>query len=167
MATLPPWDELRSGQGCPLCLPRSEIDVRSFFVCRLAVSSLYLDRNQAYRGTCIVVYDAKHATRPSELTAAEWRDLCDDVRVAESALTKVLAPDHVNVEILGNTVPHLHVGIFPRYRSDPRWGHPIWTTSRADLSRVAASDTECAELARLVQDAIASTAERREGWQGI
>jgi len=155
MANLSSWNELRSGYGCPLCLPRPEIDLRAFFVCKLQASTLYLDRNQAYRGACIAIYDVRHATRPSELDPAEWRAFSDDVRVAESAVTRAFSPDHVNIEILGNTVPHLHVGIMPRYRSDPRWGHPIWTTSRDELARVPATDQQCAEIARLLQDAVA------------
>ena len=39
-----------------------------------------------------------------------------------------MRPDHVNVESLGNVVPHLHWHIIPRYVGDARWGMPIWTT---------------------------------------
>ena len=55
--------------------------------------------------------------------------------IAERYVTRAFQPDHVNLECLGNTVPHLHVAIIPRYRSDPRWGHPIWTTSRAEMPK--------------------------------
>jgi diadenosine tetraphosphate (Ap4A) HIT family hydrolase len=37
------------------------------------------------------------------------------------------------VERLGNTVPHLHWGLIPRYKNDRRWGHPIWTTERSEM----------------------------------
>ena len=33
-----------------------------------------------------------------------------------------------NDHLLGNVVPHLHWHIIPRYRTDPRWGQPIWQT---------------------------------------
>ena len=35
-------------------------------------------------------------------------------------------PDHMNVESLGNVMPHLHWHVIPRYKDDGRWGHPIW-----------------------------------------
>ena len=32
----------------------------------------------------------------------------------------------MNYELLGNSDPHLHWHIIPRYKTDPRWGAPIW-----------------------------------------
>ena len=151
---LAPWFELQAGRGCPLCAPRPAIGEFTYLVCVLSMSSLYLVRNQAYRGSCVVVYDPAHVTRPSELDPDSWRRLCDDVRSAESVISSVLRPDHVNVEFLGNTVPHLHAGITPRYRSDPRWGGPIWTTSREEMPQVPFTDAECEELAGLLRERI-------------
>ena len=54
----------------------------------------------------------------------------------------VMRPDHINVESLGNVVPHLHWHIVPRYVGDPRWGMPIWTTPLSAMpdTRLEASD---------------------------
>jgi len=138
---------MHAGKGCPLCVPRPAISELSYLVCSLSVSSLYLARNQAYRGACALVYDPAHVTRPSELDAASWQQLCGDLWIAESAITRALQPDHINIECLGNSVPHLHVGITPRYVSDPRWGRPIWTSSRYEMPYVGITDAACEELA--------------------
>jgi diadenosine tetraphosphate (Ap4A) HIT family hydrolase len=152
MATLAPWFELRLGQGCPLCAPRPPINEFSYYVCTLTVSSLYIVRDQTYRGTCAVVYDPAHVSRPSELDEKSWRQFSADVWSAESAISRSLRPDHVNVVCLGNTVPHLHAGIIPRYRSDPSWGRPIWTDTRDSSERSApAGDDDCEELAHLLR----------------
>jgi diadenosine tetraphosphate (Ap4A) HIT family hydrolase len=148
---LPPWSEMRAGTGCPLCAPRPPISEHTYLVCKLSVSSLYLSRNQAYRGACALVYDPAHVTRPSELDLASWQQLCSDIRSAEAAVTSALQPDHVNIECLGNTVPHLHVGLTPRYTWDPRWGGPIWTTSRAEMPQMVFTDAACDELAQLLR----------------
>ena len=153
---LAPWFDLRDGRGCPLCAPRPDASDHTYLVCRLSVSSLYLTRDQAYRGTCAIVYDPAHVTRPSELSVEEWSQFCRDAWVAESAVSRAFQPDHVNLECLGNTVPHLHMGIIPRYRTDPRWGQPIWTTSRDDMTRVLATIEECEELARVLREQIAA-----------
>jgi diadenosine tetraphosphate (Ap4A) HIT family hydrolase len=56
----------------------------------------------------------------------------------------VTQPDHINVESLGNVVPHLHWHIIPRYVDDPRWGMPIWTTPLSAMpdARLETSDRE-------------------------
>ena len=33
-------------------------------------------------------------------------------------------------ELLGNSMPHLHWHLVPRYMSDPMWGRPIWAGNR-------------------------------------
>jgi len=156
METLAPWFELRLGHGCPLCSPRPAINEFSYYVCTLTVSSLYIARDQTYRGTCAVVYDPAHVSRPSELDEKSWRQFSADVRNAESAISRAFRPDHVNVACLGNTVPHLHAGIFPRYRSDPHWGRPIWTGKHDSAVRVIASDGACQDLAHLLRENISN-----------
>ncbi len=152
---LPSWSELKSGRGCPLCAPRPKVSDRHYFVCQLSVSTLYLARDQAYRGTCIAVYDSAHVTRPSELSVNEWQRFTSDTWIVERAIALALQPDHVNLECLGNTVPHLHLVVIPRYRSDPRWGQPVWTTSRDDMPTRLADDPECENLALALRGHIA------------
>jgi len=154
MATLAPWVELRNGHGCPLCAPRPPINEFTYYVCTLTVSSLYVARDQTYRGTCAVVYAPAHVSRPSELDERSWRQFSADVWRAEAAVSRSCRPDHVNVACLGNTVPHLHAGIVPRYCSDPRWGRPIWTDERGSSDRALASDDECEDLAHLLRENI-------------
>ena len=146
------WFDLRAGHGCPLCKPRPAVSERSYFVCKLSVSSLYLARNQAYRGSCAIVYDSTHATRPSELPPEQWMQFCNDAWRVESVVSQVFQPDHVNLECLGNSVPHLHMGIIPRYRTDPRWGQPIWTSSKEEMVQVIVTIEECEELARILRE---------------
>lgn len=154
--TLPSWIDLRSGHGCPLCAPRPAVDEYRYFVSKLSVSTLYLTRDQSYRGTCAVVYDPAHVTRPSELSEVDWRQFASDTWLAERAVTDAFRPDHINLECLGNTVPHLHIAVIPRYRSDPRWGHPVWTTSRDELPKTLADDAECERLALALREHIES-----------
>jgi diadenosine tetraphosphate (Ap4A) HIT family hydrolase len=121
-----PWDQLRRGIGCPLDSRRADAADNWDLVSRLSVSSLYLTKNQTYRGHCVLVLDVRHAVRPDQLSAEEWGAFCADLYKAETAVVRVTEPDHINVASLGNVVPHLHWHIVPRYRADPRWGGPIW-----------------------------------------
>jgi diadenosine tetraphosphate (Ap4A) HIT family hydrolase len=53
--------------------------------------------------------------------AAFWRD----AMLVARAVADVVAPIKMNYEIHGNTLPHLHLHLFPRQRDDPYVGGPI------------------------------------------
>ncbi|MGH3626195.1 MAG: HIT family protein [Sciscionella sp.] len=145
------WDAIARGDGCPYDQPRPANTEYFDLIAPLAVSSLCLTANQAYRGSCALIFDARHATRIDELSADEWGAYTRDLYQAHCAIVRVCRPDHVNVALLGNTIPHLHWGIIPRYRSDPRWGHSIWMTSRVEMADVRLSPTARAELITSLQ----------------
>ena len=120
------FDQFLNGVGCPLCPGRADSNDTWDFVAKLSVSSLYLNKNQTYRGHCQLIFNPRHAARPDQVTAEEWAAFSADLHHAQAAIQRVTGADHVNIESLGNVVPHLHWHIVPRYRDDPRWGSPIW-----------------------------------------
>ena len=122
------WQALVDGAGCQMDAPRPESNEHADLVAPLSVSSLYLAKNQMYRGQCVLIFDLRHAARPDQLTSDEWAAFCADLYRAQNAVVAVTGPDHINIESLGNVVPHLHWHIIPRYVGDPRWGMPVWTT---------------------------------------
>jgi diadenosine tetraphosphate (Ap4A) HIT family hydrolase len=128
------WESMVRGVDCPLDAPRAHSNEHHDFVAALSVSSLYLAKNQTYRGQCVLIFDLRHVARPDQLSGQEWQAFCTDLFEAQGAIARTLRPDHLNVESLGNVVPHLHWHIVPRYLSDPRWGAPIWLTSLAEMA---------------------------------
>lgn len=127
------WEQFARGAGCPLDAPRPDSNEHWDFVTTLSVSSLYLSKNQTYRGHCQLIFDPRHVARVDQLTADEWHALSADLFKAQAAVMRTVGADHLNVESLGNVVPHVHWHIVPRYRGDPRWGSPIWLTSLGDM----------------------------------
>jgi diadenosine tetraphosphate (Ap4A) HIT family hydrolase len=152
------WEEFAHGRGCPLDAPRPPSNEHWDFVARLSVSSLYLSKNQTYRGHCQLVFDPRHVTRLDQLSAAEWREMSVDLRRAQSAIMQTVKADHVNVESLGNIVPHLHWHIVPRYRDDPRWGLPIWRDAFEDMPETHLLPAERDELIRDLRLALEAVA---------
>ena len=142
------WETLRGGAGCPMDPPRPAANEYWDLVAALSISSLYLAKSQTYRGHCQLIFDGRHACRSDQLAADEWRRFCDDLYLAQRAILQVTRPDHVNVELLGNVVPHLHWHIVPRYFNDPRWGMPIWTTP---LSAMPETHLEAADRTALIE----------------
>jgi hypothetical protein len=48
-----------------------------------------------------------------------------DVHTVAQMIERVFAPCHMNYQLLGNLVPHLHVHLVPRYLDDPAPGRPL------------------------------------------
>lgn len=103
---------------------------------------LYLHKNQGYKGYCLLVFDLRHAVKPSQLSREEWASLCNDLWIAQNAIEPVTQPDHMNVAALGNQLAHLHWHIIPRYVGDPRWRGPIWTTSEVEMATATLPEGE-------------------------
>ena len=148
------WQALVDGDGCQMDAPRPASNDFWDLVAPLSVSSLYLAKNQTYRGQCSLIFDVRHAARPDQLTASEWSAFCADLFAAQHAVIAVTRPDHINVESLGNVVPHLHWHIIPRYVGDRRWGMPIWTTPLSAMAETRLEPADRETLLRQLRDAL-------------
>ena len=122
------WGDQEAGTGCYLCAPRLTQHPGITLIARLAVSTLYLGKEQRFRGASILILE-QHATRLDELEPSVYAAYMDDLRRSGRAIRGALQPDHMNFALLGNSCPHLHWAIVPRYRNDSRWGRPVWVDS--------------------------------------
>jgi len=76
-----------------------------------------LRRGEGWRG--------RHVAEPTELSPEEatkyWLELLEVGRRIEQRLE----PVKLNYDILGNSLPHLHTHVIPRYADDPKPGWPF------------------------------------------
>jgi diadenosine tetraphosphate (Ap4A) HIT family hydrolase len=151
------WESLLAGVACPLCLPRPDTTDHWIKVATLRSATLYLDRNQTYRGHCQLVFDGRHAVGLENLTPEEFTIFMADVGQAGRAIARACRPDLMNYASLGNVVPHLHLHLVPRYRSDPRWGGPIYTTTPAEMPVTRLAEAEYERIVRSIHDRLADT----------
>jgi diadenosine tetraphosphate (Ap4A) HIT family hydrolase/GNAT superfamily N-acetyltransferase len=75
-------------------------------------------------GKCHVLCK-KHYVELYEMPEPDLLNFMADVQKAARALKTVSGAVKINYEIHGNTMPHLHVHLFPRYLDDPHPGAPI------------------------------------------
>lgn len=84
-----------------------------------AHSDAYLQKRGLVRGYTIVIWRGRHVAEPMDLAAEEaaayWREVLD----VAAALERHYRPLKINIEMLGNTLPHLHTHVRPRYLDDP------------------------------------------------
>ena len=73
----------------------------------------------------VLVVSKRHAIEPYELPRSERGQFWEDAMRAAQAVASVVRPVKVNYEIHGNTIPHLHMHIFPRFLGDPFERGPI------------------------------------------
>ncbi|MBF6172865.1 HIT family protein [Nocardia blacklockiae] len=85
-----------------------------------------LQRADIQRGYAVVIWRGRHVTEPYELSAAESEEYWRGVMTVARAVAAHFRPLKMNYETLGNTLPHLHTHLLPRYRdNDPRPGLPF------------------------------------------
>lgn len=89
------------------------------------VSDAYLQRADVQRGYTIVVWRGRHVAEPTELAGDEGAAYWLEVTRVARALEAHLRPVKMNLNVLGNSLPHLHTHVLPRYADDPRPGWPF------------------------------------------
>jgi hypothetical protein len=80
-----------------------------------------------------------HGPELFDLAEDELAVLMRDVARAAKALRTVTMAVKINYEIHGNTVPHLHVHLYPRFRDDPFPTGRSTTSGRPPRSMLKAS----------------------------
>jgi diadenosine tetraphosphate (Ap4A) HIT family hydrolase len=115
-----------SGIGCPMCQgDRLESDDYGVRIRKAERTDAYLQRADIQRAYTLVIWRGRHVTEPTELSEAEARDYWNDVLTVARALMTYYEPLKMNYETLGNSLPHLHTHLIPRYRTDGAPGRPF------------------------------------------
>jgi diadenosine tetraphosphate (Ap4A) HIT family hydrolase len=117
------------------------------------LSDAYLRRFASPRGYVIVVWRGRHVSEPTELTPDEAAGYWLEVLRVARGVEQLFRPAKLNLQILGNAVPHLHTHVVPRYVDDPMPGEP---PSFIDDSSVELAPADYDADARALEQAIAS-----------
>jgi diadenosine tetraphosphate (Ap4A) HIT family hydrolase len=80
----------------------------------------YLQRADVQPGYTLVIWRGRHVNEPTELDDAEASGYWAEVLTVARALISVYKPLKMNYETLGNSLPHLHTHLIPRFSEDPR-----------------------------------------------
>jgi diadenosine tetraphosphate (Ap4A) HIT family hydrolase len=120
------WADLVRGIGCAMCEQgRPESDAFGVRIHEGRYSDSYLQRVDVQRGYTVVIWRGRHVSEPTELSEAEAAGYWAEVLTVARALIAVYQPLKMNYETLGNSLPHLHTHLVPRFTEDPRPGQPF------------------------------------------
>lgn len=121
------WARLVSEEGCPICR-----EGLTNPVAELECSTLAMGEDPPgppLPGTCALFF-RRHAVELHELSPSEAAAFMRDVQRVSAAVQEASGAVKMNYEVHGNTLPHLHMHFFPRYRADPFEHGPV--NPRAD-----------------------------------
>ena len=114
------WELWRRAETCPVCLRGRPSDL----IADLEASYLLAGEDAPMRGYCFLMLK-RHAVELYELSAGEAAGFMRDVQRVSKAVHEITGAVKLNYEIHGNTIPHLHLHLFPRYIGDAFEGQPI------------------------------------------
>ena len=114
------WAALRRGDACPVCRAGKPHDV----VAELEASWVTMGEAAPMRGYACLVF-RRHAVELHDLDAEEGAAFMRDAQRLSRAVAMATAAVKLNYEVHGNTLPHLHLHVFPRYVGDPFEDRPI------------------------------------------
>ena len=120
------WDERKRGKGCPMCAEGRPND--NGFGLRVFTGTTcdaYLQRKDVGQaGYTIAIWRGRHVADPTELKDEEATTYFAEVLRVARAIERHYRPIKMNLEMLGNLLPHLHTHIVPRYLDDGSPGLP-------------------------------------------
>lgn len=129
------WEKMTREEGCPVCqeepMPEGVVDVYETVHSWLGSEPLACMK-WACHALC-----RYHAVELYDLEEEALLGFMKDVQRYALALKTVTHAVKINYEIHGNTIPHLHVHLYPRFTDDPFPGQPIdYRKKRNDLYSV-------------------------------
>lgn len=110
-------------ENCPYCC-KAEDPSNSEIIHTFQYSELCAHPQVCLPGTCYLI-SREHYVELFDLPPDVLLGFMQEAQQAARSLKQVTDAFKINYEIHGNTVPHLHLHLFPRYLDDPFPGQPI------------------------------------------
>ena len=116
------WRAMLTREGCPWCQgpgPPAEDVIAQTETCWVTAPPV------APLAGYVCVSTKEHAIEPYDLDAETQAKFWLDAMAVARGLSDAIRPAKMNYEIHGNTIPHLHMHLYPRTPNDPYVGYPI------------------------------------------
>ncbi|MCQ6280480.1 HIT family protein [Bacillus sp. EB600] len=128
-------------KDCMYCMEDERRDNLMIEIGKLDVSTVFLFKEQTYKGRVNVVYK-DHVKELFELNEQELAAFMKDVKKAASAVDKAFQPNKINYGAYGDTLHHLHMHVVPKYEGKENWG----STFEMNPGKTYLTDEEYADV---------------------
>ena len=108
-------------KDCMYCMEDERRDNLMIEIGKLSVSTVFLFKEQTYKGRCNVVYK-DHVKELFQLDEDELKAYMKDVKKVAEAIEKAFQPNKINYGAYGDTLHHLHMHLVPKYEGKENWG---------------------------------------------
>ncbi|MGH4050085.1 MAG: HIT family protein [Clostridium sp.] len=106
---------------CFYCVKDARLTNLMIEICTLEASTLYLFKEQTYKGRCVVAYNG-HKSELFDLSDEERVLYMKDVARVAKAISIAFSADKINYGAYADTMTHLHYHIVPKYKNGPSFG---------------------------------------------
>lgn len=113
--------------ACQICesIARIKEGTCPYFVQELETGYVILSYFQYFKGYTLF-FCKEHKTELHQLDPAFRMQFLKEMSQVAEAVCKAFQPKKLNYELLGNTEPHMHWHLYPRYGTDPNPGTSAW-----------------------------------------
>ena len=106
---------------CMYCMEDDRRNQLMIEIAQLEVSTVFLFKEQTYKGRCNVVYK-DHVKELFHLDEQDLTSFMKDVKKVAEAIDKAFSPNKINYGAYGDTLHHLHMHVVPKYEGKENWG---------------------------------------------
>ncbi len=126
------YSAMKDEEKCPVCkesdMPKREVDIAT-------LENSFLGANIRAQGglfgKCHLI-SKKHACELYDLSDVDLLAFMKDLKLVSKTLKAVTGAEKINYEFHGNSIPHLHCHLFPRYLDDKFPSLPIDYNHKCD-----------------------------------
>lgn len=115
-------------------------------ICELNVSTVFLFKEQTYKGRCIVAYK-DHSKELFDLKGDELLAFMEDVNAVARAINEAYSPVKINYGAYSDKLPHLHIHLASKYVEGPDYGGVFVMNPQ----KVYLSEAEYEEMINLIK----------------
>ena len=112
---------MNNDNNCMYCTQNENLQHLMIEIATLGVSTLYLFKEQSYKGRCVLAYNG-HVNQLFELSDENLALFMKDVKKVALAVDKAFSPTKINYGAFSDTLSHLHMHIVPKYEGGYTWG---------------------------------------------